>query len=163
MPRTRGAQLPGFIGLRAGRVLPRKPPFSVCHQVSTMTASPFPTTSWYQRQTSGSIGSPRAGSWGQTPAGAVLAPLGPRRRATRVHEEQRGFSRHRDRLDHLPAVVLQEFVDEEVPPRDHGTLRRVLAGMPSPDQHPVDLDAALTGRSDRLVGLGLVVDQLAVA
>ena len=58
MPSTPGPQLPGFIGCRAGRVLPRKPPFSVCHQVSTMTASPLPTASWYQRHTSGSIGSP---------------------------------------------------------------------------------------------------------
>src|SRR6266542_2621353 len=47
MPSTPGPQLPGFIGCRAGRVLPRKPPFSVCHQVSTMTASPLLTTLWY--------------------------------------------------------------------------------------------------------------------
>jgi hypothetical protein len=39
-------------------VLPRKPPFSVCHQVSTITAWPLPTDWWYQRHTSGSIGSP---------------------------------------------------------------------------------------------------------
>src|SRR6266542_1537362 len=58
MPSTPGPQLPGFIGWSAGRVLPRKPPFSVCHQVSTITASPLPTTSWYQRQTSGSVGEP---------------------------------------------------------------------------------------------------------
>jgi hypothetical protein len=43
-PSTPGPQLPGFIGLRAGSVLPRNPPFSVCHQVSTMTASPLPTS-----------------------------------------------------------------------------------------------------------------------
>ena len=58
MPSAAGPQLPGFIGLSAGSVLPRNPPVSVCHQVSTMTASPLPTESWYQRQTSGSIGSP---------------------------------------------------------------------------------------------------------
>ncbi len=51
-PEHPGPQLPGFIGWSAGRVLPRNPPFSVCHQVSTMIASPLPTTSWYQRQTS---------------------------------------------------------------------------------------------------------------
>ena len=58
MPRTPGPQLPAFIGSIPGRVLPRKPPVSVCHHVSTMTALPLPMTSWYQRQTSGSIGSP---------------------------------------------------------------------------------------------------------
>ena len=58
MPSAMGPQLPGFIGFSAGSSLPRKPPVSVCHQVSTMTASPLPTSEWYQRQTSGSIGSP---------------------------------------------------------------------------------------------------------
>jgi hypothetical protein len=41
-----------------GIVEQRNPPVSVCHQVSTITAVPFPTTSWYQRQTAGSMGSP---------------------------------------------------------------------------------------------------------
>ena len=45
MPITAGPQLPGFIGLSAGSELPRNPPVSVCHQVSTMTASPLPTSS----------------------------------------------------------------------------------------------------------------------
>src|SRR5437588_9265672 len=58
MPRQAGPQLPGFIGWRNGSVLPRKPPVSVIHQVSVIAASPLPTTSWYQRHTSGSIGSP---------------------------------------------------------------------------------------------------------
>ena len=49
MPITAGPQLPGFIGFRAGSELPRKPPVSVCHQVSTMTASPLPTVVKYQR------------------------------------------------------------------------------------------------------------------
>jgi hypothetical protein len=34
------------------------PPVSVCHQVSTMAQRSSPTTSWYQRQASGLIGSP---------------------------------------------------------------------------------------------------------
>ena len=58
MPSAAGPQLPGFIPWRPGSVEPRKPPVSVCHQVSTITASPLPTVLWYQRQTSGSIGSP---------------------------------------------------------------------------------------------------------
>ena len=37
-PRSRVSSDPG-----PGSVEQRKPPFSVCHQVSTMTASPFPT------------------------------------------------------------------------------------------------------------------------
>ena len=40
-----GPALPGFMGSSAGLVVQRKPPVSVCHQVSTMTASPLPTTS----------------------------------------------------------------------------------------------------------------------
>ena len=43
MPRAAGPQLPGFIANRAGSPVPMKPPVSVCHQVSTMTASPLPT------------------------------------------------------------------------------------------------------------------------
>src|SRR5207302_562859 len=50
--------LPGDIGCTPGSVLPRKPPVSVIHQVSVIAALPLPTTSWYHRQTSGSIGSP---------------------------------------------------------------------------------------------------------
>jgi hypothetical protein len=45
MPSAIGPQLPGFILSRPGSVLPRKPPVSVCHQVSTMTALPLPTVS----------------------------------------------------------------------------------------------------------------------
>jgi hypothetical protein len=36
----------------------RMPPVSVCHHVSTIGQRPSPTTSWYQRQASGLIGSP---------------------------------------------------------------------------------------------------------
>ena len=45
IPSAPGPQLPGFIGCSAGSVVPMKPPVSVCHQVSTMAASPLPTTS----------------------------------------------------------------------------------------------------------------------
>ena len=58
MPSASGPQLPGFMGCRKGSVEPRKPPVSVIHHVSVMAALPLPTTSWYQRHTSGSIGSP---------------------------------------------------------------------------------------------------------
>ena len=104
-----------------------------------------------------------AGDVREVAAGAVLAPLGPGRRAARVHEEQRGLGRHGDRLDHPPPVVREQLVDEEVPAGDHRALRRVPAGVPSPHQHLVDLDALVARLRHRLVGLGLVVDQLAVA
>ena len=58
MPSTIGPQLPGFIASSAGSVEPRKPPVSVSHQVSVIAASSLPTLWKYQRQTSGSIGSP---------------------------------------------------------------------------------------------------------
>ena len=38
-----GRSCPASSAAAPGRVLPRKPPFSVCHQVSMMTASPLPT------------------------------------------------------------------------------------------------------------------------
>ena len=49
MPSAIGPQLPGFMAYMAGSPVPRKPPVSVCHQVSTMTASPLPTVLKYQR------------------------------------------------------------------------------------------------------------------
>src|SRR6266536_3054457 len=58
MPGIPGPALPGFILWIAGTVLQRNPPFSVCHQVSTITASPLPTIWWYHFHTAGSIGSP---------------------------------------------------------------------------------------------------------
>ena len=45
MPSAAGPQEPGLAGSMPGSVEPRKPPVSVCHQVSTMTASPLPTLS----------------------------------------------------------------------------------------------------------------------
>ena len=45
IPGMPGPALPGFMGSIAGFVLQRKPPFSVCHHVSTMTASRLPTVS----------------------------------------------------------------------------------------------------------------------
>ena len=45
MPSAAGPQEPGFIGSMPGSVEPRNPPVSVCHQVSTMTASPLPMLS----------------------------------------------------------------------------------------------------------------------
>ena len=63
----------------------------------------------------------------------------------------------------LAAVLAEQLVDEKVPALDHRSLGRVLAGVPPPDQHLVDLGAFLARRRHRLVGLDLVVDQLAAA
>ena len=49
---------PGLVGVTPGSGVMRMPPVSVCHQVSTTGQRPSPTTSWYQRQTSGLMGSP---------------------------------------------------------------------------------------------------------
>jgi len=49
---------PGLSGVTPGIGLIMAPPVSVCHQVSTTGQRPCPTSSWYQRQTSGLIGSP---------------------------------------------------------------------------------------------------------
>jgi len=46
------------VGVAPGSGEIMMPPVSVCHHVSTTAQRPSPTTSWYQRQTSGLIGSP---------------------------------------------------------------------------------------------------------
>ena len=62
---------PGLSGVAPGSGLMRMPPVSVCHQVSTTGQRPSPTTSWYQRQASGLIGSPDAAQDAQ--GGPVVA------------------------------------------------------------------------------------------
>jgi hypothetical protein len=49
---------PGLSRVAPGSGVIRWPPVSVCHQVSTMGQRPLPTTSLYQFQASGLIGSP---------------------------------------------------------------------------------------------------------
>src|SRR5690606_15648440 len=49
---------PGLVGIAPGIGEIMMPPVSVCHQVSTIGSLPLPTTSLYQRQASGLIGSP---------------------------------------------------------------------------------------------------------
>src|SRR5579863_5246068 len=93
----------------------------------------------------------------------MLAPLGPTGRATGVHEKQWSFGRHGNRLDDLPAVVFQQVVNKEIPTLDHRTLRGILTRIPSPDQDLLHFNPLFMGRFHRLVGLGLVVDQLSIA
>src|SRR5262249_37508893 len=105
----------------------------------------------------------RPGDVGQVPAGAVLGALGAAGGAGGVHQEQRRLGRHRHRV-HEPAPVLAgDLVHEEVPALDHRGLRRVLARVAPPPEHlarPVALVACL---GDRLVGLDLVVHEVAAA
>src|SRR5690606_21279207 len=49
---------PGLVGVHPGRGAIRMPPVSVCHHVSTTAQRFSPTTSWYQVQISGLMGSP---------------------------------------------------------------------------------------------------------
>ncbi len=46
------------MGVAPGRGVIMCAPVSVCHHVSTTDTLPLPTTSWYQRQASGLMGSP---------------------------------------------------------------------------------------------------------
>ena len=57
-PKNGSVAEPGLQGVAPGSGVIRMPPVSVCHQVSTTAHRPSPTTSWYQIQTSGLIGSP---------------------------------------------------------------------------------------------------------
>jgi hypothetical protein len=104
----------------------------------------------------------RSGDVGQVSSRAVLSPLWLPSRPACVHEEQGGLGCHGDRLDHRAALFLQELVHEEVPAGHHAGLRCVLAAVPTPHQHPVNLVAELSRLRQRLLGLGLVVEELAV-
>ena len=57
-PKNGSVAEPGLVGVAPGSGVIRMPPVSVCHQVSTTAQRLSPTTSWYQRQISGLIGSP---------------------------------------------------------------------------------------------------------
>ncbi len=57
-PKNGSVAEPGLVAMAPGSGVIRMPPVSVCHQVSTIGQRPSPTTSWYQRQISGLIGSP---------------------------------------------------------------------------------------------------------
>ena len=57
-PKNGSVAVPGFVVVTPGRGVIMIPPVSVCHQVSTTAQRPSPTTSWYQRQISGLMGSP---------------------------------------------------------------------------------------------------------
>ncbi len=100
---------------------------------------------------------------GEVAARAVLAALRLSGRAARVHEEERRFGVHRDRLHPRAVVVLQDLVDEEVAAFDHRRRRGVLLRVALPDEDLVDLLPFLLGGGDGDLGGRLVVDHLAAA
>ena len=83
--------------------------------------------------------------------------------AAGVHQEQRRLGGHGDRLDGLPGVFGEHLVEEEVPAVDHRGRRGVLAGVAPPDEHLVDVLSLLGRLLEGLVGLDLMVGQLAGA
>ena len=105
----------------------------------------------------------RPGHVGHVAAGAVLAALRPAGRAAGVHEEQRRLGGHGHRRDGRSLVLAEQVVHEHVPAVDHGRLGRVLAGVTAPHEDLVDLLALLGRLVDGLVGLDLVIDELAAA
>ena len=105
----------------------------------------------------------RAGHVAEVTADRVLGSLGAARGATGVHQEQRVVGGQRLGLYLLPAVVLEEIVDEVVTAVDHRALRVVLAGDPPPHEDLLDLGPLLVRLLDCLIGLLLVIDQIAVA
>src|ERR1035437_1723117 len=60
-------------------------------------------------------------------------------------------------------VVRHDLIDEEIPSGDHRTLRGVLAGIPSKDQHFFDDNAFFESSRHGLVGLDLVILEHAAA
>ena len=76
-------------------------------------------------------------------AGAVLAALRLSGGPARVHQEQRRFRGHRDRLDPLTPVLLEEVIDHKVPSVDEGRLGGILAGIALPHEDLLDLVAVL--------------------
>ena len=105
----------------------------------------------------------RAGDIGEVTTGAMLATLWFAGGATGVHEEERIFGVHGDRLDGAIPVILQHVVDEVVALEDHGRIRSVLVGIALPDQHLIDVLAFLLGGINGNVGARLVIDPAAVA
>ena len=104
-----------------------------------------------------------AGDVGEVAAGAVLAALGSGRGAAGVHQEQRRLGGHRHRLDDACRGTRRGGRRRRSRVRRPSGSARRTAGVASPDEHLVDVDAEFARRRHRLVGLGLVVDQLAVA
>ena len=102
------------------------------------------------------------GHVGEIATGGVLRTLGVAGRAARVHEEEGSLRRHRGRRHHGALILADDIVDEDVAALHHRGLRRVLAGMAPEDQHLVDLLAERRGPGHGLVGLDLVIDQVAV-
>ncbi len=103
------------------------------------------------------------GHVGEVAADAVLCALGAAGGARGVHEEQRRPGGQRDRLHELAMVGAEHLVDEEVPALGHGRLGAILARVAPPHQHLVDLLALLVRLGQRLVGLHLVIDEVAAA
>ena len=93
----------------------------------------------------------------------MLATFGLAGGAAGVHEEERGFGVLRNRLDDLPAIVLEHVVHEKVAIDDHRGFGAEVALVTPPEEHFVD-DLALFFRCFHgNIRAGFVIHPLAVA
>src|ERR1700730_9796777 len=104
-----------------------------------------------------------AGDVGEIAPCSMLAALRLAGGTARVHEEERGFSVLRDRLDDVGAIVFQDFVDEEVASHDHGRLGYIFSRIALPDQDLFDFLAFLSGGVHGDIGAGFVIHPFPVA
>src|SRR5215831_1277531 len=99
----------------------------------------------------------------QIPAGSMLASLGPAGGAAGVHEEERSLRRHRYRRYNLAGVFLEQLVEEEIAPLDHGLGRVILTRLPPPHQDLLNLLPFFLGRLYGKIGLFFVIGHVAAA
>ena len=72
-------------------------------------------------------------------ASAVLCSLGLSGCAAGIHEEERCFSRHRNRINPCAIMLFQHVIDKDIATLYHRRLSRIFAGIALPYQDLFDL------------------------
>src|SRR5579872_1165277 len=99
----------------------------------------------------------------QVSAGAVLAALRLASGAAGVHQKERRFGRHRNRLDLFAGILLYDFIGVEITAFDQMLRGNCASALAPPDQNLVDDLAFFLGGLNGDVGCALVVDSFAAA
>ena len=90
-------------------------------------------------------------------ASAVLSSLGLSGCAAGIHEEERRFSRHRNRINPYAIILLQQVVDKDVAAFHHRGLSRIFAGIALPYQDLFDLPTFCCRLCNGNISLFLVI------
>ncbi len=100
---------------------------------------------------------------GHVAAGAVLATLGFSGCAACVHQKERGFRRHRHRINAFAVIVFQQIVDDKVTTFDQRGGAGIFAGISLPDQNFFQGLALFLGFIKSNIRLFLVINHGAAA